>query len=185
MLEVEQFFTILWAATKGLSEKQLWWIDHVPYVCMTLFSKVVMNAPKGDKQLRHEWITGIGKKIFFLWDAKWFWCSIVIYMHICGWPFPTWQHVGKFEMKVAGEQNILWEVALLVFILSLQSGWQCDRDMTPVNSSNGILKIREKFQIVFDLGWNKVTWRLNIHAIVWCTWEDMKHLLKIPKTLIS
>ena len=170
---------------KGLSEKQLWWIDHVLYVCTTPFSKVVMNAQKGDKQLRHEWITGIGKKIFSLWDVKWFWCGIVIYICICGQPFPTWQHVGKFEIKVTGEQNILWEVALSVSILSLQLGWWCNRDMTSLNSSNGILKIQEEFQIDLDLGWNEVTWRLDLCAIVWCTQEDMKHLFKIPKNLIS
>ena len=105
-----------------------------------------------------------------------------IKLGICCRALPSSEQIHEQEVKVAHEESVLRHRSLAIMVDRVEVGGGSGRNVTAIDCSNCILKVREKFGVAPYLRWDGVTgWELNMGCVEWWAGQDAQYLLKVPK----
>ena len=101
---------------------------------------------------------------------------------ICCGALPPGERIREQEVEVTHEESVLRHRSLAITVDRAEVGGRSGGNVTAIDCSDRVLKVREKFGVVLYLRRDGATgWELNMGCVEWRAGQDAQYLSKVPK----
>ena len=108
--------------------------------------------------------------------------QVGIKLGICCRALPPSERICEQEVEVAHEESVLRHRSLVIMVDRAEVGGGSGRNVTAIDCSDRVLKVREKFGVALYLQWDGATrWELNMGCVEWWAGQDAQYPSKVPK----